>query len=506
MKPKAHQKLPRTGVARETLRQKGQFWTPPWVADPMAAYALQANATSIFDPAVGAGAFFHAAKRVATGREIKLLGTELYEAALETAVEEGLRKKDLAGVRLGDFLALPMKPQAAIVGNPPYLRHHRILKATKDSLQAEFRQLSGLHLDGRAGLHVYFLIRALEMLAPKGRLAFILPADTFEGVFSTNLMRWIASRYRFDAVVVFDADATPFPGVDTNPVVLMIRNEAPSRTLRWCRCRVSGTKSLLNWVNTSFRTSGANDLEIVERDLDEGLVTGLTRPPAVKMAGFPLSRFARTMRGVASGENDFFFLTHTQITQHRLPEAYFVRALGRTRDASSATVTKKDLEALDDAGRPTYLLSLGDQDAASFPKRLREYLQEGERRVLPKKALISQRRPWYRMETRVIPPILFAYLGRRNARFIRNFAKAIPLTGFLCIYPKVSSPEFVERLFGALSDPRTVQNLGLVGKSYGGGAIKVEPRSLERLTIPLSVVKEFGLEAWLQPEQAALAF
>jgi hypothetical protein len=50
-------------------------------------------------------------------------------------------------------------------------------------------------------LHVYFLLRALERLAHGGRLAFIMPADTCEGVFAPQLWSWIARHYRLDAVV-----------------------------------------------------------------------------------------------------------------------------------------------------------------------------------------------------------------------------------------------------------------------------------------------------------------
>ena len=42
---------------REALRQKGQFWTPPWVAEAMVGYVIRGGANAIFDPAVGAGAF-----------------------------------------------------------------------------------------------------------------------------------------------------------------------------------------------------------------------------------------------------------------------------------------------------------------------------------------------------------------------------------------------------------------------------------------------------------------
>ena len=65
------QRLP-TGAPREALRVKGQFWTPPWVAEAMVAYPLAAGATTIFDPAVGAGAFLLAARKVSgeLGRQV----------------------------------------------------------------------------------------------------------------------------------------------------------------------------------------------------------------------------------------------------------------------------------------------------------------------------------------------------------------------------------------------------------------------------------------------------
>jgi adenine-specific DNA-methyltransferase len=46
---------------RETLRDKGQFWTPQWIAKVMVAYAVQ-DTSLVFDPATGNGAFFEALK------------------------------------------------------------------------------------------------------------------------------------------------------------------------------------------------------------------------------------------------------------------------------------------------------------------------------------------------------------------------------------------------------------------------------------------------------------
>jgi hypothetical protein len=53
----------------------------------------------------------------------------------------------------------------------------------------------------------------------------------------------------------------------------------------------------------------------------------------------------------------------------------------------------------------------------------------------------------------------------------------------------------VRRLWRALNHPSTLQSLAFTGKSYGGGALKVEPRQLDNLEIPLSVLQEVGLES-----------
>ncbi len=60
MTSERHQKLPSGRQDRETLRGKGQFWTPDWVAKPMVEYVMGADPGLVFDPATGNGAFLDA--------------------------------------------------------------------------------------------------------------------------------------------------------------------------------------------------------------------------------------------------------------------------------------------------------------------------------------------------------------------------------------------------------------------------------------------------------------
>lgn len=497
------QHLPHTGPARESLREKGQFWTPGWIADAMVAYALIGEADTIFDPAVGAGAFFRSAKSLVaeTGRRIKLSGAEIDPRVLQQARVNGLAADDLHHVELTDFVLDPPRERLkAIVANPPYIRHHRLSGAVKAQLRALAMQLIGRPLDGRAGLHVYFLLRALQFLSPTGRLAFIVPADTCEGVFAPLLWGWIARKYRLDAVVTFAPEASPFPGVDTNPVIILIRNLPPSDSFHWANCLTPGTGDLQEWIRSGFKTAPGKDITVCRRDLQEGLSTGLSRAPVVEPHQGPvLADFAGVQRGIATGANDFFFLTRQQAAALHLPEEFLVSAIGRTRDVPGDTVTDTLLRQLDEQERPTLLFCPDGRPLHDFPPPVRAYLQTGAEQGLNKKTLLATRNPWYKMEFRTPPPLLFSYLGRRNTRFIRNLAGVVPLTCLLCVYPHRTDQPSVDALWQVLRHPDTIANLALVGKSYGGGAIKVEPRALERLPIPNSVLAEMESAGIAQP-------
>lgn len=492
-----HQKLPAPGPAREALRQKGQFWTPDWVAEAMVGYVTAGGSDHIFDPAVGAGAFFRAAKTIAAerGRQFALLGTEIDVDALKQAQQNDLTVNDLASVQITDFVSRPPRAAfSAVVANPPYIRHHRLANSVKRDLQKLGASLIGTPLDGRAGLHVYFLLRALQLLAKDGRLAFIMPADTCEGIFAAPLWKWITVNYRLEAAVTFTPNASPFPGVDTNPIIFLIKNAEPTTHFFWARCASAHTAQLKTWLASDLHITG-DALTVCKRELAEGLSTGLSRAPSGERASGPvLLDFARVMRGIATGANEYFFLTTRRAAELGLPAELLVPALGRTRDVLADEISPETLKALDSKGRPTLLFSPDGRACDLFPPAVQAYLAHGEALGLPRKPLIATRRPWYKMEIRAAPPLLFAYLGRRNARFIRNRANAVPLTGFLCVYPRRSDTAFVDRLWAVLQHPETIANLGLVGKSYGSGAIKVEPRSLERLPLSPVAVAQSGLE------------
>ena len=499
-KIKSHQSLPTDWNEREALRDKGQFWTPSWVAEAMVAYVAE-NTDLVFDPATGRGAFYEALLKL-NKPDVSFFGTDIDRDVLADEIYN--QKKCFIEER--DFIKNPPNRKfKAIVANPPYIRHHRIDEETKLLLKRLSTIITGSTIDGRAGYHIYFLIQALNLLEKDGKLAFIMPADTCEGKFAKNLWKWISEKFCIEGVLTFDAKATPFPNVDTNAIVFLIKNSKPQKNLQWVKANQAYSSDLLAFVSTKFKQQNFETLEIISRQLIEGVATGFSRPEQNHNGfKFHLHDFANVMRGIATGSNEFFFLTAQQVKELGIPKEFLKRAVGRTKDATESILTLQDIEELEQDNRPTFLLSINGHD--KFPQAIESYLKVGEEMGLPTRSLIQQRNPWYKMEKRQIPPLLFAYLGRRNTRFIKNEAGVLPLTGFLCVYPIYDDKEYLNNLWQALNHPDTLDNLKLVGKSYGSGAIKVEPGNLNKLPIPDHIVSQFNLKRPYKTSQGQLEF
>lgn len=483
------QKLPRKRHEREQLRNKGQFWTPDWIAEAMVEYVIR-DSDMLFDPATGSGAFYKALMNRDKSERIRFYGTDVDQNILRGEIYNYNSCK----IELKDFIFDPPAHKfKSIVANPPYIRHHRLSQDTKNKLREISHRILGFGIDGRAGLHIYFLIQALNLLETGGRLAFIMPADTVEGVFAKRLWKWISEQFCLECVATFSPEATPFPDVDTNAIIFFIKKDEPCAEFVWVKSEVSYRNDLKNFIQSEFRMTSSSSLQITKRNLKEALNTGLSRPPLHQDFKYRLSDFASVMRGIATGANEFFYLTRKQAKELKINGEFLKPAIGRTRDVCEDCISRETLNHLDKKDRPTLLFSPDGRRLEDFSEEIQKYLLYGETIGINNRSLIKTRTPWYKMEERAIPKFLFAYLGRRNVRFIRNEAGVLPLSGFLCVFPRFRDEESVNSLWKILNHSETVNNLHLVGKSYGSGAIKVEPRSLENLPIPDELVEKSGL-------------
>ncbi len=457
----------------------GQIWTPLWVADAMANYV--ANSPLVLDPAVGTGIFDLAVRKY--NPNIKFVGYDVDKNVLNG----GMHSKK-SNIIFEDFMLTEREIYPGVIANPPYIRHHKLSLNYKDKLAAISSKILGFKIDRRAGLHVYFFIKCLDMLDKKGRLSFILPADVFEGKFAKELWDWISPRFNIEYLVEFSKYATPFPTADVNAIVIMLKKERPAKEFVFIKVIKTNHTELSDCISGQLLNTPTIYCE--RRNQAAAIKLGLSREHRELGNYTELQKLAKIVRGIATGKNEFFFLTRKQIEEYGLPIKYFKRAIGRIRDVGkNQIITDGLLEELNAKGRPTYLLYLNKQPIKN--NTLLEYLRHGDDLGVSKKPLIKTRNPWYNMEQRKPPPIIFSYLGRSCNRFILNEAGILPLTAFLCVYPKNGiNPRL---LHNVLNKKEVISNLALVGKTYGGNSIKVEPRQLDKLPIPDLLLQDMSL-------------
>lgn len=224
----------------------------PCPVDALLAFRRALFELRVLDPACGTGAFLLAAHAL-LAEEIASVDRELraYGAAPPAGLDPPLslhgidRDPDAVGIaRLSLWLAAgtPAPPPGlderlqpgdavlsepppgrfdVVLGNPPFVRGER-LRAHKALLR---RSYASYH--GAADLFVYFIERGLALLAPGGRLGFVVSASLLRAAYATHLRALLRARTTLELLVDL-GDTRAFPDApDAYPALLVARASPP---------------------------------------------------------------------------------------------------------------------------------------------------------------------------------------------------------------------------------------------------------------------------------------
>lgn len=483
--------------ARRTL---GQYWTPSPIAELMAAWAIEAG-PRMLDPAAGSGRLIQAFERESARRatheklpphsrayEISPIVLSIAQANIAL---EG-RSKAERDFRLEDFLAAPIEKEGfdSVVCNPPYTRHHLIPEESKrlfiDRTLAEF----GVRLSGFTSLFVYFFVRAISAVRQGGRISFITPSELYEASYSKQFKKLLLENAIPKAIISFDKSHQVFEGVDTaGCITLAEKGVEPSATALIEVSSWPGTEAILKAIeagedrHANWGTVKSLPTSMLEPSAKWSNVRRMSTPASSLP---PLCSIAKVVRGVATGANSYFCLSHEEARRHNIPENYLTPVVTQTRTVQNYKLDSDDLEILGDGGRKVWLFNCRDRKEDA-PQEVRDYIELGERLKLHERSLLKLKKSkWHMVERRASPPILFTYLSRGNTRFIHNVAGAQALNVFLLIYPKQSiscDPRKVKAMAAILNSAKIKAQLHLIGRSYGGDTIKLEPREMDKLPV-----------------------
>lgn len=483
-------------VERRQRKSLGAFYSPPSLVEPMVAWAVTRADESVLDPSCGDGVFLESA-----ARRLRDLGASRAQvAALLHAVdlnpdaarytEERLVTElglPFANVRVASFFSLdppgelfgPADGVDAVIGNPPYIRYQEFAGGAR--LEALERTVgAGVHLTRLASSWAHFVVHATAFVKPGGRLALILPAELIHTSYARPLREHLRRSFREVHVISFRQAV--FPDVQAEVVLLLAAGKGKGPG--WLRLAEVETGSDL-----ADLASVLNEAEAFAPGEDPGKwLPGYTAHPGAALLDHlqdcsllrPLHAVGKANIGFVSGANEYFVLTAEEAAQWHLPEHSLQPALIRARQIPGFRVTRTDVDRARSQGERCLLWLPGERLTSAEEG----YVRRGEALGYSERYKCRVRSPWFRVPGVTAPDAFLTYMSDVVPRLCLNQARVVSSNTLLNVrLPRI--PAALRKAFVvAFYNSATLLSCERIGRSYGGGVLKLEPGEADRLLVP----------------------
>ncbi|MHA7867681.1 MAG: HsdM family class I SAM-dependent methyltransferase [Salipiger thiooxidans] len=464
-------------------KARGAFFTPAAIADYLAAWAVRSKSDTVLEPSCGEAIFLHAAADtlVLHGAQAdlssNLFGVELHAASAENAEamlsERGFR----AQIEVSDFFEhKPDRTFDVILGNPPFVRYQDFTGlARARSMEAALAQ--GVRLSGLASSWAAFVVKAAQHLSDDGRMALVLPAELLSVGYAAEIRSFLLRRFKSIKLIAFEERV--FPGVLEDVVLLLAegRGSADRFELHQTKNAETLAKDAAKWVSYTPAVGGKWTPALVAADAFERY------EDLCQNACETLSDWGRTYLGSVTGNNGYFAIARAEVAERGIPAKDLLPiSPPGTRHLRGLTFNRKAWEATAVAGSKSYLFFPADGELSQAAL---DYIAEGQGAGVAKAYKCRVRDPWWRVPLVETPDILLTYMNHDRPRLIANEAKARILNSLYGVKLKEERRELGMKLLPlACLNSVTLLGAEVVGRAYGGGLLKLEPREADRLPVP----------------------
>jgi len=520
-------------VPQESRRKLGQFRTPPTIANLMASWIIDNGTETVLDPGMGAGALSAASYRQKQQKSDEVALTDIYGADLnELALVMGATSLTLLNhggphnLQIGDFLELDpgdVNGQVdAVISNPPYSRHHELSEEYKERVNSRVEAELGRDVSALSPMYAYFYYHSTKFLSPGGRMSFITPSEFLETSYGESLKQYLVDEYKIKALVLFDRDeSSKFDEAMTTSLVSFLEKPNSGEADELTRIiRVDGEPSeetLLDAINGDVEgeTEWGFINVVRQDDLDaEDKWTSLFDPLDIDTSGLTeLSELATVNRGIATGKNDYFCLTQSEVEEWNIEEEYLSKIVRNSRSVPGYDYRIEDWEQQREEGGEVWVLyhlkelnadeinqampdeAEGNTTLTAYADKnpepsetpgVVEYLQYGMLDEVEAHSgyLARNRNPWFVVDRRDPPPILVTYMSRGGSRFIRNETDARNLSNLHGIYFNVDITDSqMKALLAYLNSGFASEVVRRSGRTYSSGMDKIEPNEMEGVPV-----------------------
>lgn len=465
---------------------RGAYFTPDEVCDFVADWAIRSSRDRVLEPSCGEAAFMLAASRRlrllgASPGEMQVDGSEIHAASAKTAKSKMAGEGVASRIIVGDFLGTtPAPAYDVVIGNPPYVRFHEFSGAARDTaIHAALMQ--GVHLSKLASSWAAFVVHSTAYLADDGRLGFVLPAELLTSNYASSVRRFLLERFASVRLITFERPV--FPGVMTEAVLLLCEGRGSTDHFEVQQLR--STSDLANLPRPSlYRPPSLGDKwtgALVRGGDAQVALDTLTSSASFGV----LSDWGRVALGAVTGNNDFFLMTPAQAAELglRADELVLTSPPG-SRHLREILFTTRKFRQLGDRGEATLMFRPGER----LSRAARAYIRLGEDAGVDEAYKCRVRSPWWRVPLVAVPDLFITCMNADTPRLAVNEARVRHLNSVHGLYLTDETRGLRNALAVASMNSATLLGAELVGRAYGGGILKLEPREALRLPLPAPVL------------------
>ena len=446
---------------------RGGYYTPEPIAKFVASWVAEAG-RRLLEPACGDGNILEWLSR----RSDDVQGVELFpdEAAMAVA-------RTGADVAIGDFFTWfdRWKHGAfdGVAGNPPYIRFGHWTEPTRsDAL--DFMRSVGMRPNKLTNAWVPFVVASVVACRAGGRVGLIIPAELMQVGYAAELREYLIDNCTEVNVVTFKR--LVFPGILQEVVLLLaVTGTGPARIQV---VEVEDATALVSLeIGTASVRAPLHEKEKWTKYLLDPEQVEAVRSLRTDKRMSPMENFASVDVGVVTGRNSFFVMT-PEDAETRGVEALTVPLVARSAQLSGIVYTDRDHREA--TGRTALLDARGINIRAHAG--LRDYVALGEEQDVHTGYKCRIRKEWW-----VVPSIweADAFMLRQIHTHPRVIANNTTATSTDTVH-RMRMVEGVDaaRLATASFNSITFAMSEVVGRSYGGGILELEPSEAEELRVP----------------------
>jgi adenine-specific DNA methylase len=460
-------------AAPEGDKLRGGYYTPEPIARFVAEWAGQAG-SRILEPSCGAGAIL---------RELVSAVGDKGLAAVELISQEAEEAADSSGVavEVADFFAWFARQRHgtfdAVAGNPPYIRFGSWDESSREPALALMRS-QGLRPTKLTNAWVPFVVASVLAVRPGGRVALVLPAELLQVGYAAALRSYLIDNCSHVTILSFQR--LVFPNILQEVVLLLAERGTGPAEIRTIEVPDASHLDTYYMAEGPAVRAHLHESEKWTKYYLDAAAISMLRTVRTDGRLLPLSRFAEVDVGVVTGRNAFFCLSAADAKRRKL-SAYTVPLVSRSMQVPALSFSGLDLAEQDTTDARTRLLAITSDVNLKRQAALARYLAEGEADGVLDGYKCRIRRTWWEVPSTWVPDGFMLRQISTHPRIIANQAGATSTDTVHRV--RVAPGVDMERLAVGAFNSVTFALAEVLGRSYGGGILELEPNECGLLPV-----------------------